>query len=180
MTVLLPRIASHLWKPVQGFLFSMKSSLNINTHSSFSSLESDMSYGQRHSSGSPQRQLILSYIVNSCIIYFCVYLASSTRLQLPWGQGSFVLLFKMTHRAQCHAGGQDRDWSLTKEHSRFPKTPHSQKASLSLGDDFLHVCVKYNTFKGETNFSCYSKILRNYQLPLEFLNPLLKYKINLS
>ena len=102
--VLLPRIASHLWKPVQGLLFSKKSFLNIKTHSSFSSFEYDMSYGQCHSFGSPERQLILSYIVNSCTIYFCVYLASSTRLQLPWGQGSFVILFKMTHGAQCHAG----------------------------------------------------------------------------
>lgn len=102
--VLLPRIASHLWNPVQGFPFSMKSSLNINTHSSFSSLEYDMSYGQCHSFGSPHRQLILSYIVNSCIISFRVYLAASTRLQLPWGQGWFVTLFKVTHRAQYILG----------------------------------------------------------------------------
>ena len=57
--------------------------------------------------------------------------------------------------------------------------PHSQEAALSLGDDFLHICAKYNSFKGETNSSRDSKILRNYRLPLEFLNPLLKYKINL-
>ena len=94
MTVLLPRIASHLWKPVQGFLFPMKSSLNINTHSSFSSLEYDMSFGQCHSSGSPQRQLILSYIVNSCITYFCVYLAFQLDCNFLEGRGHLFYFLK--------------------------------------------------------------------------------------
>lgn len=41
----------------------MKSSLNINIHSSFSFLEYDMSYGQCHSFGSPQRHLILLLLI---------------------------------------------------------------------------------------------------------------------
>lgn len=69
---------------------------------------------------------------------------------------------------------------MTKEHYIFPKMPHFHMAALILCDGSLHIHAKYNHFKGETNSIGYSKILRNYKLPLKFLNPLLKYKINLQ